>query len=1496
MTDEILDQVFISYVSEDRALAVALAEALRAEGVHVWQDVHNLRLGDQWRQEIEDAVRSSRLVLVLWTERAKAKFDDAVREPFFGAEVRLAIKLGDERADDPPYAPLTLDRIEPAINTGGQWFPIWTNAGWAKAEDNVAIGRDERAAKDAAKRAPDALRLDAPYMAELLRKMRFTETQEAPSGGSSGVVRTYLPRQRYRLANLPPVSAVGRLIGRDDDLADLKRRWREGSNVYVLQAMGGAGKTALTLKFWHDLINDDAVERGFAWSFYSQGVREASQTTSAAFFEALEHELPQFETKPGTEQERARQMARWIAERQMLIVLDGLEPLQRMPDAEGVADLLDAPLEAFIEELTKENSGMCLITTRFRIGLFRTGPGAPQVIQSPLRPLPEPAAIELLKRSIDPRAAEEDAAGREYKPQVVGEEKEFQELVSGTTERGFRSAGLQGHALSIVKTGRFIREFCKGDIRRARDMAPTIGHLFSKHRERVGEGVTRHVNTSRVFSEGGRSSFGVFAAYEEQFEVEITTCKANGETDRANSTRGTLALMRLMGLFDRPVSIALLRELCRAQDSLDEGMDADEAEALDLLIGPLRGASDDDLKEFAVRLTRLGVLSELPIRDVAAGHGEDGDGYDAHPLVREYFAARLQDQITAADIAAWRAEARAARGLPAAAPPPPEPRPKSATERYLEEQLGRPLAVAAAVARPSGLEVERWSAAWSAANFRLYIHWRNWDLRDHPQFQDPIAHAVLAFSAAHPDLDPQRLVPAITSGQISRDSADNAPPTLLFATPEQATRAKDIAADTETLAAANSAFQPSARGGYTPVLAAIAHGCAAGRPRQTYLETYHPRIARGAEFWTWHKLGAPDLQLAALSSFFSIPFAALTPRLGDPKRDLPGAIETVILNDAAMVLTAIGRLSDALRPRQKGAELLNAAAKEGDAAGAPPRDRAMRWINASIAQKELSLLQNLLGEPAREAARAAVAAAEAARTADENADWAFHLRSSHSQAAEAALNLGDLASAEADWRRAEDLLQAHQPGHTCLYSTDAPPLAALLRRRGAAGARRRAATLHLSGAGNGWVLAEGLGRGLLGALDSDAAGADAGFDAVEAARQVMHLPQAHLWSAEALRRSGAVDEALKALERAEKIAVRSEAAAYFAPIAVERGRLALAMGDDAALAAAIKDGVEAIKKTGHELWRLDLQILEIEHDIRGGAPTHKLQKALRAACDTARRGDWAFIPDLRRLAAAMGCVDALELEFAQLDRAAAAWTAEWNALEAKRLGDPDPSPVLKWLSLFGSEDALKDRHIELFLTTPPWDRDLADLAAAQTPPLPLDTFDLLQKIDFVRERHRWVLEQVRAQQEKPRQPEGFDQTALLDAARAALADEKGRAAILAMLAQVDPEFDVETADDEALLARAAAVLMATAQAQQRGDDDASAPDPGRLLRAMAQIEEPPQEALQKLFNDNPAAIADLVALGQAQDPPIDVMALGDEQRTQFILAAYAHARREGAGP
>src|SRR5260370_10744737 len=106
-----------------------------------------------------------------------------------------------------------------------------------------------------------------------------------------------------------------------------------------------------------------SAELIFGWSFYRQG---SSGDTSSAdeFFDAALTWFGDPDPRIATAWEKGERLAKLVAHRRTLLVLDGLQPL---PNPPGPQDgLLRGPsLQALLPELAAFNTERAVITTRF---------------------------------------------------------------------------------------------------------------------------------------------------------------------------------------------------------------------------------------------------------------------------------------------------------------------------------------------------------------------------------------------------------------------------------------------------------------------------------------------------------------------------------------------------------------------------------------------------------------------------------------------------------------------------------------------------------------------------------------------------------------------------------------------------------------------------------------------------------------------------------------------------------------------------------------------------------------------------------------------------------------------------------------------------------------------------------------------------------------------------------------------------------------------------
>ncbi len=116
--------VFISHASEDKAaIARPLVEALVAEGVSVWFDEYELRLGDRLRERIDDGLRRSRFGVVIMSHDFFAKqWPKAELDGLFeleqGGKKILSIWHGLGASEVRQYSPILSGRLAVPTNRG----------------------------------------------------------------------------------------------------------------------------------------------------------------------------------------------------------------------------------------------------------------------------------------------------------------------------------------------------------------------------------------------------------------------------------------------------------------------------------------------------------------------------------------------------------------------------------------------------------------------------------------------------------------------------------------------------------------------------------------------------------------------------------------------------------------------------------------------------------------------------------------------------------------------------------------------------------------------------------------------------------------------------------------------------------------------------------------------------------------------------------------------------------------------------------------------------------------------------------------------------------------------------------------------------------------------------------------------------------------------------------------------------------------------------------
>ncbi|MCY2991153.1 MAG: hypothetical protein NTY19_25235 [Planctomycetota bacterium] len=319
-----------------------------------------------------------------------------------------------------------------------------------------------------------------------------------------------IPAEISRIVKYAPAE----LVGREDETQLLADAWDrvvrgEKSRPHVLTfvALGGEGKTALVAKWAAELAGQDwpGCEATFAWSFYSQGTREQMAASSDLFLkEALvffgDDEDKQFAGSSAGPFEKGQRLARIVGQRRCLLILDGLEPLQYAPTAPTPGELKDQGVAALLKGLAASSRGLCAVTTRYSLPEL-TGFGKEIVLEVNLQRLSRAAGVDLLQR----RGVRKESGSRD----------EFENLVED----------VKGHALTLNLLGAFLKRAFHGDIRQRNRVK------FEKADEKI---------------DGGHA-FRTMAAYEQWLL-----------RDGGDEGQREVAVLQLMGLFDRPADVGCL--------------------------------------------------------------------------------------------------------------------------------------------------------------------------------------------------------------------------------------------------------------------------------------------------------------------------------------------------------------------------------------------------------------------------------------------------------------------------------------------------------------------------------------------------------------------------------------------------------------------------------------------------------------------------------------------------------------------------------------------------------------------------------------------------------------------------------------------------------------------------------------------------------------------------------------------------------------------------
>jgi serine/threonine protein kinase/tetratricopeptide (TPR) repeat protein len=259
--------------------------------------------------------------------------------------------------------------------------------------------------------------------------------------------RARLGPEKISVARLPVTG--GDVFGREEDLAFLDRSWaNKDVNVVTIVAWAGVGKSTLVNHWLRRMAAKHyrSAELVFGWSLYRQG--STGDTSSADEF--LDAALDWFgdpDPRLGTAWEKGERLAKLVAHRRTLLVLDGLESLQNPPGPQE-GRVREPSLHAFLRELAAFNTGLCVITTRTPVADIADHEGA-SALRRDLEQLSGDAGAKLL-RSLG----------------VKGHETE---LCNASDE-------FNGHCFALTLLGSYLTDAYNGDIRCRSEVSGHLAH------------------------------------------------------------------------------------------------------------------------------------------------------------------------------------------------------------------------------------------------------------------------------------------------------------------------------------------------------------------------------------------------------------------------------------------------------------------------------------------------------------------------------------------------------------------------------------------------------------------------------------------------------------------------------------------------------------------------------------------------------------------------------------------------------------------------------------------------------------------------------------------------------------------------------------------------------------------------------------------------------------------------------------------------------------
>jgi predicted ATPase len=395
--------VFISHSSKDRATADAICAHLESAGIKCWIAPRDIEPGATWTKGIMQGLEACRVLILVFSEHANDS-DHVQREVAKAFSSGLAV------------IPFRIKDVSP--NQSLSYF--LDTVQWLDAS------------------APP-LQKHLGTLSERVKKLLVDETTRNQPAR--------LGPEKISVARLPITGSD--VFGREEDVAFLNDAWaKQQVNIVTILAWAGVGKSTLVNHWLGRMAAEDyrSAQLVFGWSFYRQGT--SGESSSADEF--LDAALAWFgdpDPRIGTAWEKGERLAKLVAHRRTILVLDGLEPLQNPPGPQE-GRVREPSLQALLRELAAFNKGLCVITTRL-----------------PIADIADHERTSALRRELEQLSS--DAGAKLLR--ALGVTGQQAELQSASDEFG-------GHCLALTLLGSYLSDAYEGDIRCRKEVSERLAY------------------------------------------------------------------------------------------------------------------------------------------------------------------------------------------------------------------------------------------------------------------------------------------------------------------------------------------------------------------------------------------------------------------------------------------------------------------------------------------------------------------------------------------------------------------------------------------------------------------------------------------------------------------------------------------------------------------------------------------------------------------------------------------------------------------------------------------------------------------------------------------------------------------------------------------------------------------------------------------------------------------------------------------------------------